>query len=43
VLTGIWFAIMGAFEIIGAFMLRHVNGRAHREMVSARHDSHAGA
>jgi uncharacterized membrane protein HdeD (DUF308 family) len=43
VLTGIWFAIMGVFEIIGAFMLRHVNRRAHREMVNARHDSHAGA
>lgn len=42
VLTGIWFAIMGAFEIAGAFMLRHVNGRAHREMVSARHGSPAG-
>jgi uncharacterized membrane protein HdeD (DUF308 family) len=43
VLTGIWFAIMGAFEIIGAFMLRHVSGRAHREMVNARHGSPAGA
>jgi uncharacterized membrane protein HdeD (DUF308 family) len=43
VLTGIWFAVMGALEIIGAFMLRHVNGRAHREMVNARHGSPAGA
>ena len=43
VLTGIWFAVIGAFEIIGAFMLRHVNGEAHKELVHARHGSPAGA
>lgn len=43
VLTGIWFAILGAFEIIGAFMLRHVSGQAHKELVNARHGSPEGA
>jgi uncharacterized membrane protein HdeD (DUF308 family) len=43
VLAGIWFAIMGVFEIIGAFMLRHVTGRAHQELADARGESPAGA
>lgn len=43
VLTGIWFAVLGVFEIIGAFMLRHVEGRAHKEMIQARHGTPAGA
>jgi uncharacterized membrane protein HdeD (DUF308 family) len=43
VLAGIWFAIMGVFEIIGAFMLRHVTGRAHQELADGRRESPAGA
>jgi uncharacterized membrane protein HdeD (DUF308 family) len=42
-LVGIWFAILGVAEIIGAFMLRHVNGRAHTDLVNARRSGRAGA
>ena len=43
VLVGIWFAVLGAFEIIGAFILRHAVSQAHREMLGARHENPAGA
>ncbi|HKB30918.1 MAG TPA: HdeD family acid-resistance protein [Streptosporangiaceae bacterium] len=34
-LLGIWFAVMGAFEIIGAFLLRHLAAAAKRDLVNA--------
>jgi uncharacterized membrane protein HdeD (DUF308 family) len=43
VLVGIWFAIMGVFEIIGAFMLRHEAGKAEKNLVSAHGGTPAGA
>ncbi len=35
VLIGIWFIVMGAFEIIGAFMLRHVANASSENLVHA--------
>jgi uncharacterized membrane protein HdeD (DUF308 family) len=35
VLIGIWFMVMGAFEIIGAFLLRHAVAKAERDLVHA--------
>jgi uncharacterized membrane protein HdeD (DUF308 family) len=42
-LVGIWFAILGATEIIGAFILRHASGRADGDVANAQHDGRAGA
>ncbi len=35
VLIGIWFAVMGVFEIIGAFMLRHVAKATRKNLAPA--------
>ncbi len=35
VLLGIWFVIMGVFEIIGAFMLRHVAATTKSDLIDA--------
>ncbi len=35
VLIGIWFAVMGVFEIIGAFMLRHVAKQTRKNLAPA--------
>ncbi|MGE5287887.1 MAG: HdeD family acid-resistance protein [Micromonosporaceae bacterium] len=43
VLVGIWFIVMGLFEIIGALMLRHAVGRRRADMVDARGSTRAGA
>ena len=34
-LLGIWFAVMGAFEIIGAFLLRHLAASAKSDLIDA--------
>ncbi len=34
-LLGIWFAVMGAFEIIGAFLLRHLAASAKSDLINA--------
>jgi uncharacterized membrane protein HdeD (DUF308 family) len=43
VLLGIWFIVMGLFEILGAFMLRRALGHGHRDMVGAHGGTPAGA
>jgi uncharacterized membrane protein HdeD (DUF308 family) len=43
VLVGIWFIVMGLFEIIGAFMLRRALGHGPRDMVGAHEGTPAGA
>ena len=35
VLLGIWFIVMGIFEIIGAFLLRHVAKKAESDLIHA--------
>ena len=42
-LVGVWFAIMGAVEIIGAFLLRRASRQAAAEVANAQHDGRAGA
>jgi uncharacterized membrane protein HdeD (DUF308 family) len=43
VLVGIWFIVMGLFEIIGAFMLRRALGHGQKSMIGAHGSTPAGA
>ena len=42
-LVGVWFAIMGAVEIIGAFIFRRASRQATVNVANAEHDGRAGA
>jgi uncharacterized membrane protein HdeD (DUF308 family) len=41
-LVGVWFAIMGAVEIIGAFLFRRASRQATEDVANAQHDGRAG-